>query len=152
MEEGEFYAIETFGSTGKGYAPPPSDEAKKRERNDARRGAAPVGEGPDDREGVARGRGRDFFFVSFSSGFGVFFSPPPGAPARPGPNDRFCFQPFTRGRGSPHGDTRRLSRPVANPARGVFPLPPPATTRFFVGPKSNLPGIIVLRAGIQELP
>ena len=61
----------------------------------------------------------------------------------------FFFWEFRTG--SPRGDTRRLSRPVAYPARGVFPLPPPATTRV-VGPKSNLPGIIVLRAGIQELP
>jgi hypothetical protein len=157
MEEGEFYAIETFGSTGKGYAPPPSDEAKKRERNAAQRGAAPVGEGPDDREGVARGLGRDFFSISFSSGFGVFFSPPPGAPAWPGSArrtrpDPVCFEPFTRGRGSPHGDTRRLSRPVANPARGVFPLPPPATTPTVPRPQIDQPGIIVLRGGIQEPP
>jgi hypothetical protein len=157
MEEGEFYAIETFGSTGKGYAPPPSDEAKKRERNAAQRGAAPVGEGPGDREGVARGLGRDFFSISFSSGFGVFFSPPPGAPAWPGSArrtrpDPVCFEPFTRGRGSPHGDTRRLSRPVANPARGVFPLPPPATTPTVPRPQIDQPGIIVLRGGIQEPP
>ena len=92
MEEGEFYAIETFGSTGKGYAPPPSDEAKKRERDAARRDAAPVGEGPDDREGVARRRGRDFFSVSYFFGFWGFL---PRRGPRPGParTTVFVFNP-----------------------------------------------------------
>ena len=134
MEEGEFYAIETFGSTGKGYVT----------RNvsfcaHARDGFRAFYR---QREWHER-RWHETVSMSVSCDWRV-------SRARVSNARRRLF--FFYRTGSPRGDTRRLSRPVAHPARGVFPLPPPATTRFFVGPKSNLPGIIVLRAGIQELP
>ena len=121
MEEGEFYAIETFGSTGKGYVTPASKRSPSRSRY--------------------------LFRVWFGSLIVSVWSRPRLLPALSRPRPRLMFMDCPS-----HGDNRRLSRPVAFPARGVLPSPAPATTKTPPRPEINQPGIIVLRVGIQELP
>ena len=120
MEEGEFYAIETFGSTGKGYVTPASKRSPSRSQY--------------------------LFRVWFGSlVVGVWSRPRLCPRSRPRPRLMFMDGLVARGQ-SPPFEARGF------PSERSSSSPAPATTKTPPRPEINQPGIIVLRAGIQELP